>query len=497
MGTWRRVTRKTLQKAGNDEINLVDSKWVLRVKRDGDGKVTKFKARLVARGFTQVAGIDFELDGIWAPVGKMTSLRLVVILAAIMDLELMQADVESAYLYGKLDKSIYMKIPQGMEGTNDGELLEVIRGLYGLKQSGHTWWLEVTSKLGSEGFVRLVADWGLYYRAAGPRGPAVLLLLYVDDLVIAARSKSVIRDVYNALRKHYRISDLAETDTVLGVKVTCDRGSRRAWMSQPGYIDKLAERFPEARRLRTGPHTPHLKRDDRDERRADVGQYAMLVGSLSWLALTTRPDIAFVASALARKQAAPSVSDWEAGLHVVSYLIHTRDVRLEAGGSASEFGLEGWVDADWAGDREGRRSTTGYVFTLGGAPVTWSSRRQGTVATSTVEAEYIAVSEACKEARWLRQLISEMKPGAEADAEPPTVMRVDNQGAMKLAQNPVNHQRTKHIDVRYHSVREAIARGQVRLAWTPSAGQLADIFTKALPRVKHEEFMTGLGLVRK
>ena len=215
--------------------------------------------------------------------------------------------------------------------------------------------------------------------------------------------------------------------------------------------------------------------------------YSELVGSLLYLATCSRPDIQYAAGALARHLAAPARQHWEAAKGVLRYLAGTVDVGLVYGGGPAE--LVGYCDADFAGDLDRRRSTTGYVFIMHGGAVSWRSRLQPTVAVSTMEAEYMAAAQAVREGLWLRKLQQDL-------GEPAGAIRIrcDNQGTLKLLKNPVSSQRAKHIDVTHHFVRERVERGEAEFAYCPSTMMLADCLTKALPAQQFVACCSGVGL---
>jgi hypothetical protein len=270
--------------------------------------VVKYKSRLVAQGFSQIPGIDYEET--FAPVGRTTSLRLLLTMAATNDLEVRQADVEGAYLNGKLDVELYMKYPEGMTPKKGCDALRLIGSLYGLKQSGRTWWIELGKGLEALGFKRTESDWGLYYRTKSKdRGPA-LLLAYVDDIVVAAESSQEIDEVMKGLSLRWRITELGEISTILGMKVSRDRQARKVWLTQPAYIDKIVERFP-GRQPKKTPLPITKGRQAEDEGRDGISPipltpYQEIVGCLQWVAGCTRPDISFAASFLARQVARPT-----------------------------------------------------------------------------------------------------------------------------------------------------------------------------------------------
>ncbi|KAK4685970.1 putative transposase, partial [Tremellales sp. Uapishka_1] len=482
-GTWEETRLPPGRKA-------IGCRWVFKRKRGANGEIIKYKSRLVAKGYSQIPGVDFEET--FAPVGRTTSLRIMLTIAASMDLEIHQADVEGAYLNGKLDVEIFMEYPEGMVKSKSNNVLKLKGSLYGLKQSGRTWWIELGEGLADLGFKKLESDWGLYYRPPMKGREGVLVLAYVDDILIAARTKKEIRDIMDGLKKRWKMTEMGEVGYLLGLKVTRKRSERKIWLTQPAYIEKMVDRFPmkiSPRTVSTPLGTDHQKTKDDDEA-TPLTAYQEMIGCLQWIATCTRPDISFAASFLARHTANPLQSHHQMALRTISYLNQTKGMGLTLGGKVKP--LEGWVDADWAGDRDTQKSTTGWVFKLNGSPIVWSSKRQDTVAASTVEAEYQAVAHAAREAVWLRNLLEEIG----ITSAQPTLLRCDNQGAIRLAHNPTTHQRTKHIDIKHHIIRDLINRKVVTLEYVATGRQEADLLTKALPGPRHTANTMELGIGR-
>ena len=344
-----------------------------------------------------------------------------------MDLEIYQADVEGAYLNGKLDSELYMHYPEGILPAHGCNSFRLIKSLYGLKQSGRAWWIELGKALTNMGFTKSDSDWGIYVLKGQDGSPTALLLAYVDDLVISARSKAEIDKILQSLQSYWKISSLGELSYLLGLKVTRNRSKKVIWLNQTAYIDRVIERFPghSAYRARAGPLPSGHSKGLELEYPAQLSPYQELVGCLLWISGCTRPDVSFSASFLGRYASAPSESHWQLALRVVSYLLSTRSMGLTLGGVKTNP-LECFVDADWGGCHETRRSTTGIISMLNHSPISWSSKRQATTASSTLEAEYLAVSDAVRDVLWTRHLLSEVgQPQGD-----PTTIHCDNQGAI-------------------------------------------------------------------
>jgi len=316
-------------------------------------------------------------------------------------------------------------------------------------------------------------------------GGILIVLVYVDDLVIVGSSKSTIDAFKQAISGRFKMKDLGELRWVLGMEVRRDRAKRTLELRQTAYIDRVLERFGMAN-CRTAA-TPaevglQLPRLSGGNGRPN-SEYMSLVGSLQFAAIMTRPDCSYIVQVLSRHLQASGEDHWTAGKRVLRYLKGTRTLGLKfsaAGAQATELTgyaqLLGYSDADWASDRETRRSTTGYLFKLAGGSVSWASRLQPTVALSSTESEYMAASAAVQEAIYLRLLMEKLGFSQEG----PTVIREDNQGCIALSENPVNHQRSKHIDIKYHFTRERVESEDVKLVYVPTEHQQADLLTKAL-----------------
>jgi len=474
---------------------VVSTKWVCKTKRDADGNFVKYKARLVGRGFTQRYGIDY--DETYAPVGRMTSMRIFFVMAAVKNLVVWQMDAETAFLNPEMDRLLYISFPEGWAKQDPKATGLVVRkGLYGFKQSARLWWLDVVSKLQVLGFTHSDADWGIFVRVESD-GSRTIVFVYVDDFLIAAKSQAVVNTVREGLKAAYKMSDIGPVSSVLGIKV--DKVDRGFALSQGHYIDTVLERFdmsdcrPEPTPIAVGTK---LVAEGVKLGPDDARQYQALIGCLMWIALSTRPDISFAVSALSRFNGSPTEMHFKVAKRVLRYLSATRDLVLllvpSKNGDAPQLDFSS--DADWAGNIDDRNSQSGYVGKLHGAVVTWGSLRQQCVSLSSVESEYVALAEAAKDAIWLRTAIL-----AYEQTSPDTVdivLKGDNQGALALAQNPGWHRRTKHIDIRYHFIRWQVEDGAIKLKYVGTSDQVADIFTKATPTPTLVKHRAALGLVK-
>ena len=362
------------------------------------------------------------------------------------------------------------------------------KSLYGLKQSPRCWYQELSKHLVATGFQQSKADPCVFHQ--WKEGKLTIISIYVDDLILLADVISEMKEVKRNLSVKFRMKDLGLLSYCLGIGITQGEG----WLQiqQRQYIMNLLNRFEltDAHPVSTpADQSVQLVAEDGVSGPADQRLYQRMIGSLQYAAGGTRPDIAQIVGALARYCNKPSQLHLTAAKRVFRYLKGTANLALTYRATGNDE-LHGYSDADWAGDRDTRRSTSGHVFILSDGAVTWCSKRQASVALSTVESEYMALSLATQEAVWLRRLVEEMgNPDPEA-----TVIYEDNQGAIATAHNPVFHRRTKHIQIRYHYVREAVAEEIIKAIYCPSSEMTADILTKAIPKEQFELLRAKMGL---
>lgn len=482
--TWRLKKRALVTKDGK---RVLRGKWVFKIKRGPDGRVQKYKARWVVRGFEQQEGSDYNET--FAAVVKPMSYKALFAIAAALDYEIEQMDVKTAFLYGDVEEEIYVEQPTGYEeGDATEDVCVLDKALYGLKQSPRIWYNTLTSFLRSLGFEPLHSDFSVFVRGQ------LIVAIYVDDILLVGPSIEMINEVKNGLHKRFSMSDLGPCNYYLGITVRRDRVNRTIYLGQRAYIEKFLKEYDmwEVKPAVTPmDHPPQPAPDDYKAPESLRLRYQRAVGSLMYCMLGTRPDIAFAVSVVSRFSSNPTVAQWDSVVRIFRYLRATLDLELVFTDNIGP--LTGYTDADWAGDHETRRSTSGYIFTIGSAAISWSSKRQPTVALSTCEAEYIGQTQASKEAVWLRSLLAELSKVGERSL-PTTVIYSDNQGAIALAKNPQFHGRSKHIDIQHHYVREKVVDGTVELTYIDTSRQIADGLTKALPREPFERFRKALGL---
>ena len=473
----------TLEKAP-PEITPIPVKWVFKIKRDGNGNIERYKARLVAKGFKQREGVDY--DEVFAPVSKYTTLRTLLAVIAADDLEMHQLDIKTAFLNGELEEDVYVQQPPGYEEGDNSLSCHLHKTLYGLKQAPRAWHLRLKRELEDMGFIQSEADPGLFIRH--DNNGRVYLLTYVDDILIITSCTAAMADIKARLMSAFDARDLGEATFFLGMTMERDRQNRTIKLAQGRLTTDLLSKHGmlEAKSLSIPLSTSiKLTREGDPLDRQEYG-YAQLIGSLMYLSVCTRPDITQAVGALARYMAQPTTVHWQAAKGVLRYLSGTANYGIIFGGNKS--GLQAYSDADYAGDIDTRRSTTGYVYILNGGAISWSSRLQQTVAVSTTEAEYMAAASAIKEALWLRKLFSELA------LDTFITINADNQSAIKLLKNPVFSMRSKHIDVIYHFARERVTRGDVSFKYIRTDEMVADVLTKPVSASKHIYCRDAMGV---
>lgn len=467
----------------------VGSRWVFKVKRKEDGSVDRYKCRLVAKGYSQRPGIDF--DETFSPVVTFTTIRALIAYATQRGMFIHQMDVVTAFLNGKLVEEIYMDQPESFEEPGKERLVcRLLKSLYGLKQSPRCWSRELREFLSSEGFTQSQADPCLFYRRS-ETGNLIVIAVYVDDLIIAADLDEDVTATKEMLKHRFKMTDLGQLSFLLGVGAQQDRVAGTVVLHQKQYVLNLLSRY---RMADASPvSTPadvnvKLVKDDGVSKPADQELYQSLVGSLLYAAVATRPDIAQAVSVVAKYTAAPSEAHMTAARRILKYLKGSSNMGLvyrREGGN-----LHAYADADWAGDQDDRKSTTGNVVILAGAAISWLSKKQQSVALSTTGAEYVALSQCAQEIVWLRRLLCEIGDSV----MPSTTVFEDNQGAIKLAHNPGSSRRTRHIDIRFHFTREAIEEGVIDLVYCHTLDMTADLLTKPIPRQQFQRLREKLGL---
>jgi transposase InsO family protein len=468
---------------------VLSGKYVFKIKTDSEGNTDRYKARWVVRGFEQEYGVDFHET--FASVVKPMSYRVLFAIACILGWEIDQMDVKTAFLYGMIDADVYIELPPNLQDKFPGKVCKLKRALYGLKQAPKIWYDTLCAELRKLGFENINEDYSIFVQ----KETGVIIGIYVDDLLVIGKDRRAVDNVKKELQQRFQMTDLGPASFYLGIKLTrrWSKWGNQLCLSQRAYVNKILNDFnlTDANPVSTPMEDkPLLPSDSSYQASLELRKwYQSAVGSLMYLMLCTRPDIAYAVSQLSRFSANPTEKHRTAVKHVFRYLKGTIDYGLVFDSSKRDRGLLGYTDANWARDHD-RRSTGGYAFMLFGTIITWSSKRQATVALSSCEAEYIAETEAAKEAIWLRRLLGNFGYSG------PLAVKIlgDNRGALALAKNPEFHSRTKHIDIRYHFVRQKVEEGLVELEWTGTASNVADGMTKPLGSTAFAMFRNAIGI---
>jgi hypothetical protein len=419
----------------------------------------------------------------------METVRLLLALAAHSGWEVHHMDVKSAFLNGELSEEVYVEQPPGYQ--IDGKpraVLKLRKALYGLRQAPRAWYAKLDASLVSLGFVRSPLEHAVYRR--GDSVSYLLVGVYVDDLIITGTDVGTIREFKQQMHHLFKMSNLGLLSYYLGIEVIQTKGA--ITLCQRSYAAKILETA--CMSSCNSCHTPmenrlKLKKED-DGEPVDVTLYRSVIGSLRYL-VNTRPDIAHSVGYASRFMEKPSSHHWAAVKQILRYIQGSLSYGCCYKKGSGEATLVGFSDSDHAGDQDDRKSTSGVAFFLSNNIITWSSQKQKAVALSSCEAEYIAASAAACQGVWLSRLLGELTGRAPARFS----LLIDNKSAIALCNNPVLHDRSKHIDTKYHYIRERVEAGNLEVDYIRTERQLADILTKSLGRVRFIEMRQALGII--
>jgi hypothetical protein len=488
-GTWELLKLPAGRKA-------IGSKWVFKIKRNADGSIERYKARVVAQGFSQRPSINFTET--FAPTTKWAALCSIFALAAFEDLELESVNISNAYLNGELkDVEVYMQQPEGFKVKNSSWAAKLQKGLYGMKQGGCCWYKKLDQVLQGEGFRRLRSNASIFvWKDADSK---VIVPVFVDNITLASKSKPKIQMLKTMLAKHFKLRNLGASKQLLGVEILCNRAKGELGLTQRGYARDILARFglSDCRPVST-PLDPGTRLDASlaPSMPAEVAfmhtvDYVSAVGALMYLAIVTRPDIAYAVGVLCRFMANPGPEHWKAAKHLLRYVAGTIDFCLLYKLDPNVLNLfRTFSNADLAGNVDTGRSTTGCVVKMGTGAVSWSSKLQSIAALFTTEAEFVTAVSAGQELIWMSQLLAKL--GYDTSGAVPLLM--DNQSAIQVARNPKHHGRMKHLNLHYFWLCNEVVKGHLALRYIPTAEMAADILTKALACVKVKTAREQLGL---
>ena len=496
---WEAAIKKEIRSLEDNETWTVTSlpegrkaigcRFVLKRKRNGSGKIESYKARLVAQGYSQKEGVDYTET--FAPVTQFTTIMLLINIAAAYDLEVHQMDFDTAYLNASLREDLYMKIPEECDHKNTSQVFKLNKAIYGLKQAGNEWFNLLKSQLRSKGWEQSVKELCLFKKNLSRAGNTTLIV-YVDDIVLLSPSTEDMQRAKQDIAIMFKVKDLGELAYILGVRVYRVRSQRKFFIDQEALIERTVEKYLDAncKKASTPMGTsdellPYEGTSDETSKR----RYQAIIGSLLYLSRYTRPDISFSVGVLSRFASNPGPVHHDKALRVLRYLKGTRSSKLTIKGQDCQR-LTVFCDADWANDKVDRKSTSGYAIYLGKSPIAWKSKKQTCVSLSTMEAEFIALSEGVREALWLDELLGEVRSSN-------SVVNVfcDNQATISAIKGQKGVSKAKHIDIKHHYLRNLHEQQKIQINYVESNKNIADVFTKPLPIQRFNNFKQALGLI--
>ncbi|KAJ9551399.1 hypothetical protein OSB04_015444 [Centaurea solstitialis] len=477
LGVWRLVPRPKNK-------TIIDLKWIFKNKKDEDGIVTRNKARLVAKRFKQQAGIDY--DETFAPVARIEAIRIFLAYAAHKNFTVYQMDVKTAFLNGELKEEVYVTQPEGfVDRTKPNHVYILDKALYGLKQAPRAWYDHLSNALLDNGFYKGKIDPTLFIKTEGD--DILLVQIYVDDIIFGSTNSDMCSWFSDLMTTRFEMSMLRELSFFLGLQVI--QKPDGILINQSKYIGDLLKRFHMATSsvAKTPMASGTLIGADPKGKPVDQKTYRAIIGSLLYLT-ASRPDIMFATCFCARFQANPKESHMMAVKRILRYLKGTPNRGLWYP-KESGFELVAFSDADHGGCQLDRKSTSGHVQFLGDKLVSWGSKKQHCVSTSTAEAKYVAAASCCSQVLWMRTQLRDY--GYNFNHIP---IYCDSKSAIAITCNPVQHTRTKHIDIRYHFIKDHVERGTIELYFVNTEYQLADLFTKPLDEKRFNFLISKLGM---
>ena len=471
--------------------HALGGRWVYKKKTNSLGQVIKYKSRWVVQGFRQILGLDYLET--FSTTCRPEVYRLILILAVNQGWFIGQYDVKNAFVHAKIDHEIYMVQPTGFE-QNPTMVCKLNKALYGLKQSPRLWYKHLAEILKKEGFVVFPYDEGVFVHTE----KQIIIACHVDDLLVVAADQATAKAVLNNIAKIIKLQYMGEISTFLGSEFEIDRKNRTIRIHQKKYTHHILDLYNKQQtRGVTTPYQPGVKliKNKLQASQDEITDYQRQIGSLLYLALKTRPDITFSVIKCSRYMTNPDHTHFKALDRIWQYLNQYPDLGLTYYCNQSLL-LKVYCDSDWASSLDDRKSTQAFITVLGMCPINWTTRLQKSVATSTVDAEYMALKGATQEAIYIDNMLQWWSNNMQIRtirAQKPTIL-VDNMGARDLTYSSQHHEKTKHIDISYHYTRDCIADGKITVVYIPDRLQLADPLTKGVFRSKLQWFLDQINL---
>ncbi|GKE05513.1 putative ribonuclease H-like domain-containing protein [Tanacetum coccineum] len=462
----------------------IGTKWVYRNKKDERGIVIKNKARLVAQGYTQEEGIDY--DEVFAPVAKTEAIRLFLAYALFKDFVVYQMDVKSAFLYGKIEEEVYVYQPPGFEDPDfPDRVYKVEKALYGLHQAPRTWYETLSTYLLDNGFQKGKIDKTLFIRR--DKSDILLVQVYVDDIIFGSTKKSLCTEFEKMMHKKFQMSSMGELTFFLGLQVK--QKDNGIFISHEKYVTEILKKFgfSDVKTASTPmeTHKPLLK--DTYGKDVDEHLYRSMIGSLMYLT-SSRPDIMFAVCAYVRFQVNPKSSHLHAMKRIFRYLKGQPKLGLWYP-KDPPFDLVAYTDSDYVGASLDRKSTIGGCQFLGCRLISWQCKKQTVVANST-EAEYIAASSCCGQVLWIQNQLLDYGYNFMH-----TKIYIDNESIICIVKNPDFHSKTKHIEIRHHFIIDSNEKKLIQMIKIHTDQNVADLLTKAFDVSRFQYLIASIGML--
>jgi len=462
-------TWKLVEKPKNKKI--LDVKWVFTNKSDNQKK-----ARLVVRGFQQTE----EVEDIYSPVAKIQTLKFLLAFSCQFGLKIVQMDMETAFLNGRVKSEVFVRQPSGFN-DNSGRVCKLEKALYGLRESPRAWYEVFDEFIQKLGFQRSKNDYCLYFLLA-QENETIYLILFVDDLLLCGKNGKILEKIKEKLSSRFSIKDMGEVKTYLGIQIDYDCKNNKMTLDQSKYIESLAKKYNiENAKLYKTPMEQNLSLKPSQSAASDI-RYKNLIGALLYISTGTRLDVSYSVNYLSRFQNSYNETHYKYALRVLKYLYLTKDLKLTYEKWNNVEVLDCYVDADWAGDKIDRKSTTGFVIRLYNNVIYWKSRKQSSITKSSTAAEYVALSEAVSDVKVVKNLLKDFG----LDIKEPIKIFEDNSGAIAISKYGNMTKNSKHIEVHHHFVNECYEKKIINVIKIDSEHNVADILTKTLGSNKFE-----------